>query len=198
MSLAYALLVSLIHDPKSGYDLAKQFDGSVGFFWQATHQQIYRELTKLEQQELIEARVIAQESRPDKKIFSVTDQGLVNLKTWLLQSSDLAAVKDEFLVKIYAGYLVPREAIIKQIQDHRQLHQQQLAVYEEIENKFFSGFSELRLGSGSALAMQAESESQARSQSKYIFAYLTLRRGMGFEQGWIDWCNEALSLLKLV
>ena len=45
MSLAHAILVSLVCEPKSGYDLAKQFDGTVGFFWQATHQQIYRDLT---------------------------------------------------------------------------------------------------------------------------------------------------------
>ena len=101
MSLAYALLVSLIQEPKSGYDLAKQFDGSVGFFWQATHQQIYRELTKLEQQGRITAEAIAQEGRPDKKVFSVTSLGLSHLKTWLFQSSNIAPSKDEFLLKIY-------------------------------------------------------------------------------------------------
>lgn len=182
MSLAYALLVSLIHEPKSGYDLAKQFDGSVGFFWQATHQQIYRELTKLEQQDLISAQAIAQESRPDKKIFSVTDLGLANLKTWLLQSSDLAPVKDEFLVKIYAGYLISHEAIVKSIHDHRQLHQRQLATYREIEQQFFSGFPKSHL--------------QSTGEFKLLFAYLTLRRGITFEQGWLDWCDEAIGLLQ--
>ncbi len=182
MSLAYALLVSLVHEPKSGYDLAKQFDGSVGFFWQATHQQIYRELTKLEQQDLISAQAIAQASRPDKKIFSVTDLGLANLKTWLLQSSDLAPVKDEFLVKIYAGYLVSSEAIVKKIQDHRQLHQRQLATYQESEQQFFSGFPECY--------------AQSSGKFKLLFAYLTLRRGIGFEQGWLDWCDEAIAILQ--
>ena len=137
MSLAYAILVSLICKPKSGYDLAKQFDGSVGFFWQATHQQIYRELTKLEQQNWISAEAIAQEGRPDKKIFSVKDLGLSHLKTWLLQSSDLAPVKDEFLLKIYAGYLIPEDAIAQKIKHHRQLHQQQLETYQAIEHNFF-------------------------------------------------------------
>ncbi|WP_425215270.1 PadR family transcriptional regulator [Tumidithrix helvetica] len=176
MSLAYALLVALIHKPKSGYDLAKQFDGSVGFFWQATHQQIYRELTKLEQHNLIAAEAIAQEGRPDKKIFSVTNLGQSHLKTWLLQSSDIAPSKDEFLVKIYAGYLIPEEAIVQKIKDHHQLHQQQLEIYQAIERSFFGSPQDCEIG--------------AR------FAYLTLRRGISFEQGWIDWCNEALDLLK--
>ncbi len=175
MSLAYALLVSLICEPKSGYDLAKQFDGSVGFFWQATHQQIYRELTKLEQQNWIIAEAIAQEGRPDKKIFSVKDLGLSHLKTWLLQSSDLAPVKDEFLLKIYAGYLIPEDAIAQKIQTHRHRHQQQLETYQAIERNFFS------------------SSQDCPKESR--FAYLTLRRGIRFEQGWLDWCDEALELL---
>lgn len=175
MSLAYALLVSLVQEPKSGYDLAKQFDGSVGFFWQATHQQIYRELTKLEQQNLISAESIAQEGRPDKKIFSVTDLGLSHLKIWLMQSSDVEPVKDEFLLKIYAGYLIPEEAITQKIKYHRQLHQQQLETYQAIESNFFSHPEKCNIESR--------------------FAYLTLRRGINFEKGWLDWCDEVLSIL---
>jgi DNA-binding PadR family transcriptional regulator len=175
MSLAHALLVSLIQSPKSGYDLAKQFDGSVGFFWQATHQQIYRELTKLEQQGAIVAEAIAQAGKPDKKVFSVTEPGLAQLKTWLLQSSDVAPIKDELLLQIYAGYLIPEAAIVEKIHHHRQLHGQQLETYRAIERNFFAN--------------------PHACDSKSRFAYLTLRRGIHFEQGWIDWCNEALTLL---
>jgi len=32
MALAHAILAALINAPCSGYDLAKRFDGSVGFF----------------------------------------------------------------------------------------------------------------------------------------------------------------------
>lgn len=175
MSIAYAILVSLIHEPKSGYDLAKQFDGSVGFFWQATHQQIYRELTKLEQQDWIVAEVIAQEGRPDKKVFSVKELGLSHLKIWLLRSGESAPIKDEFLLKIYAGHLIPEEAIAQKIKEHRQLHSQQLEIYQAIERNFFS--------SPQNCAITAR------------YAYLTLRRGINFEEGWISWCDEALALL---
>jgi DNA-binding PadR family transcriptional regulator len=176
MSLAHAILVSLVCEPKSGYDLAKQFDGTVGFFWQATHQQIYRELTKLDQQNWIVAEAIAQEGRPDKKIFSVNDLGLSQLKTWLLQSSDVATVKDEFLLKIYAGHLLPEEEIAQKIQEHRLLHQQQLEIYQAIERNFFSS------------PQDCELESR--------FAYLTLLRGINFEEGWIKWCDESIEILK--
>ena len=47
MSLAHALLTSLLEQPSSGYELARRFDKSIGHFWQATHQQIYRELGRI-------------------------------------------------------------------------------------------------------------------------------------------------------
>ena len=46
MSLAHAVLTSLIEKSSSGYELARRFDKSIGYFWHATHQQIYRELAR--------------------------------------------------------------------------------------------------------------------------------------------------------
>jgi len=46
MSLPHALLTSLLEQPCSGMDLARRFGRSIGFFWPATHQQIYKELGK--------------------------------------------------------------------------------------------------------------------------------------------------------
>ena len=48
MSLAHAILTALLERPSSGLELARRFDKSIGHFWQATHQQIYRELGRLE------------------------------------------------------------------------------------------------------------------------------------------------------
>ncbi|HEY9751061.1 MAG TPA: PadR family transcriptional regulator, partial [Allocoleopsis sp.] len=87
MSLAHAILVLLTDSPQSGYDLAKRFDGSVGFFWQASHQQIYRELAKLEAQQWVEAEAIAQTGRPDKKLYHVTEIGQQQLILWMQQPS---------------------------------------------------------------------------------------------------------------
>ena len=47
MALADAILVCLTERPMTGYELAKTFDSSMGFFWRASHQQIYRELQQL-------------------------------------------------------------------------------------------------------------------------------------------------------
>src|SRR3954462_13890941 len=48
VALPHAILVSLSEQPGSGYELAHRFDRSIGYFWAATHQQIYRTLRAME------------------------------------------------------------------------------------------------------------------------------------------------------
>lgn len=72
MALEHAILVSLLEQPGSGYELARRFDRSIGYFWTATHQQIYRVLKRMENDGWIEVRAVQQQARPDKKEHSVT------------------------------------------------------------------------------------------------------------------------------
>ena len=53
MSLQHALLVSLAEQEATGYDLTRRFDRSLGFFWRATHQQIYRVLGRMAEDGLL-------------------------------------------------------------------------------------------------------------------------------------------------
>lgn len=176
MAIAHAILVSLVDNPASGYELAKKFEASVGFFWKATYQQIYRELTKLEELGWINAEVIAQETRPDKKLYSVTDSGLQQLIQWMNIKSEPAAIKDDLLVKIFAGYLISEQTIVEELEYHRQLHAQKLKIYQNIERQYFQN-----------------PQSLPQDQK---FRYLTLRKGIGYETDWITWCDEAIELLS--
>lgn len=175
MALAHAILSALVERSCSGYDLAKQFDGSVGFFWKATHQQIYRELTKLEEQGLISAERVHQEGRPDKKLYALTKSGKNYLKDWIAQPAEVSPIKDELLVKIYAGYLLPDKMLAAELERHRAEHQQTLSVYRKIEKQFFP------------------QPDQLSRENK--FRYLTLLRGIHYEMDWLAWCEEALRLL---
>ncbi len=176
MALAHALLAALIEQPCSGYDLAKQFDGSVGFFWKASHQQIYRELTKLESSGWVSAETILQESRPDKKLYSATELGQKQLREWIAQPSEPAPPKEELLVKIFAGYLVPRQVIVEELERHRRTHQEKLSSYQDLEDEYFQNPQELPWDAK--------------------FRYLTLRRGIDYETSWLTWCVQALQMLE--
>lgn len=176
MALAQAILAALVEAPCSGYDLAKQFDGSVGFFWSASHQQIYRELSKLEDQGWISCEMILQEGRPDKKLYQVTELGEEQLKQWIAQPCQPAPIKEDLLVKIFAGYVVPSEIILAELERHQQAHFEKLSTYKNIEQHYFPNPQEL-------------SESAK-------FQYLTLLNGMSYETHWLTWCKEAIELLR--
>jgi DNA-binding PadR family transcriptional regulator len=132
MSLTHAILSVLITTPNSGYDLAKRFnpsvEGSVGFFWSASFQQIYRELSRLEEKEWLQAESVQQEHRPDKRIYSVTELGKQQLCHWIAESEEMTPIKDDLLVKLYVGHLVPKTVIVAK-QEHRRQHQQRLTIY---------------------------------------------------------------------
>jgi DNA-binding PadR family transcriptional regulator len=180
MALAHAILSVLVNSPCSGYDLAKRFDqsveGSVGFFWEASFQQIYRELNRLEEKGWLQAQKVYQENRPDKRIYSVTELGKQQLCEWMAQEEEPTPSKDDLLVKLYAGYLVKREMILSKLETHRREHQQRLAIYQEIEKKFFDNPQEL--------------------PDELKFQYVTLQRGIHYERGWLSWCAEMITFLS--
>jgi DNA-binding PadR family transcriptional regulator len=175
MSLSYAILATLADRSCSGYDIAKQFDGSVGLVWQAAPQQIYRELTKLEEQGEVSAEIILQDGRPNKKIYSLTKLGLQKMTEWIAQPCKPSPTKDELLVKLLAGHLVDPYILVTQLKRHRQLHQANLSVYRDLEQRYCQNPQQLPI------------DAKCR--------YLILRRWICYEDEWLAWCEEAIKLL---
>lgn len=177
MALEHAILAILSNSTCSGYDLAKKFT-SVGFFWMATHQHIYRELAKLEVKGLVSSEIILQEGRPNKNLYCLTELGQKELAKWIAQPSEPTPIREDLLVKIFVGYLVPCWVIIEQLERRRQVHLENLSVYRDLEQRDFQDPQKLSL------------------EAK--FRYLTLRRGINYEADWVAWCNEAIHLLSNV
>src|SRR5258708_12533517 len=89
----------------SGYDLAQAAERSVGRFWPISKSQVYAELARLEPLGLVQGTEIAQDRRPDKRLFHLTERGEQVLDSWL-ESDDLAAPRFRlpFLIKIFLGH----------------------------------------------------------------------------------------------
>src|SRR3954453_11747596 len=103
MSLKYAVLAALLEGEASGYELSKAFDVSLANFWPATPQQLYRELERLAQDGLIEARVVQQERRPNKRMFTLTEAGRGDLAAFApAPTRRPTPIRDELLTKIQA------------------------------------------------------------------------------------------------
>jgi len=82
MSLRYAILGYLSSGPGSGYDLVQQLDGALGWFWAASHSQIYPELRNLESAGLIRGTATTVGERLEKRVYSLTDEGSRALREW--------------------------------------------------------------------------------------------------------------------
>lgn len=176
MGLSQAILTCLINAPHSGYDLSKIFSESVGYFWQASQQQIYRELGKLEAAGLIVSEVIPREGRLDKKLYSITEQGKQHLIEWMHKPSEPDIIREDLLVKIFSGGIVPVSLLIEDVARHRRIHLEKLSIYREIEKEKCPYPKELN------------KEEKLRR--------LVLKAGMKYEEAWIEWCDDALEVLK--
>lgn len=110
MSLRHAVLGFLSLRPLTGYDLKKYFDASIRQFWTADQAQIYRALSQMQDQGLVDIRVIAQDGRPDRKEHHITPAGLAELDDWLCAPLEPHATREPFLVKVFfAGRLSPSD-----------------------------------------------------------------------------------------
>ncbi len=103
MALGDAILVCLTERPMTGYELAKTFDTSIGFFWRADHQQIYRELARLRDRGHVRGREVVQSGKPNKLVYTLTSEGRAALRHWASRPSSPSSIKDDLLVRLYAG-----------------------------------------------------------------------------------------------
>ena len=102
MALGDAILACLTERPMTGYELAKTFDSSIGFFWKTDHQQIYRELSRLRDRGHIQGREVVQSGKPNKLVYTLTPEGRAAFRHWAARPSSPASIKDDLLVRLYA------------------------------------------------------------------------------------------------
>ena len=139
MALGQAILICLADGPLTGYELAKTFDTSIGFFWRADHQQIYRELKRLGADDLVASEHVIQQGRPNKSVYSITQKGREHLKFWAEERSPSSSIKDSMMVQLYGLDHVDVNHMRTHIEERLARHRQVLKLYERIaETKFGS------------------------------------------------------------
>ncbi|MFF2084067.1 PadR family transcriptional regulator [Nocardia sp. NPDC058176] len=108
MSLRHALLGLLADHPASGYDLIQNFKESLANVWPATQSQIYTELTKLAATDHI---TVSDEGPRGRKEYTITPQGLANLRHWLTDTPPKPVTRNETLLRVFfLGTLTPAQA----------------------------------------------------------------------------------------
>lgn len=180
MSLRDAVLAALLEGESSGYDLAKDFDASVANFWMATPQQLYRELDRLAEQGLIKARVVQQERRPNKRMFSLTAAGHDAIQQFTIKAPKPSVIRDELMVKVQAADAGNAAAVREFIVERLQWATAKLQRYERLRTRMLDG----------------RTEDDYLAQAERIGPYLTLMRGISFEEENIRWAKRALTMME--
>jgi DNA-binding PadR family transcriptional regulator len=180
MALRHAVLAALLEGEASGYQLSKRFDVSVANFWSATPQQLYRELERLEAEELLQGRVVEQERRPNKRVFTLTDAGYEELHAFVARPAKPTAIRDDLLVKVQAAdgtdLAAVREALVERLAQARG----KLALYDRLRDNLLDG----------------QSETTHLRDAERVGPYLTLMGGRMYEEQNIRWCEAVLAVLE--
>jgi PadR family transcriptional regulator AphA len=115
-----AVLGLLTRGPRSGYDLKKAIEGSIGYFWAPAKSQIYAVLPRLVESGYAKSRKVAQLQRPDKQVYRITPRGRQALKEWIENTpTPPEPNRNLLLLKLYFGELTSPESLAEHVRERR-------------------------------------------------------------------------------
>lgn len=174
MSIQHALLTSLLERPSSGYGLANRFDHSMGYFWHASHQQIYRELGRMAQHGWLAVEEQESGGGRRRKIYRVLEAGRQELLRWVAEPGGSGNADQALLIRLRAEAVLGTRVAGRELQRLIDQHRTRLELYREIEQRDFSA---------------ADLTHAQRLQ------HAVLRRGILTEESWLRWARETQLLL---
>jgi len=159
----------------TGYDLKTAwFDRSMRYFWPADQAQIYRTLDALAARGWATSHVEPGMDRPNRKVFSLTADGEVELLRWLADPQPLPTVRDPLLVQLFCGDALEDADLVALLRDQRSRHEERRHHYEAV---------------GEIIERAPATDGQRR------LWHLTLANGRGREDAYLAWLDEAIAIL---
>ncbi len=168
MALEHALLVSLRERPGTGIELTRRFDRSIGFFWSATHQQIYKVLRRMEADGWLSSG--AGDSRSTERRYTVTAAGRAVLADWVGAPTPATAMRSEVAVKMRGASFGDREQLLARLGELLAEHHTRHAHFAHLEREQFPDPAVLT--------------------GQQLDTWLVLRGGIKQELFWIEWLTE--------
>ena len=168
--MRFALLAFLARGPAHGYELKKAFEDLFRAVYRTLNAgQIYTTLSRLERDGLVRNQYIAQEGRPDKRVYKLTVAGCDALERWIEEPVTGSRLKDEFFMKLML-------ARVANITDTDQLIERQRSEYLQTLHEL------------NELVMQSDAGMQATSVLLVKGAILHLKADLE----WLDLCEEIM------
>jgi DNA-binding PadR family transcriptional regulator len=173
MSTPHAILIALLEKPSSGYDLARRFDRAIGYFWQATHQQIYRELGRMVAAGWV-AVVEEGAAASRKKVYRVLPVGREEVERWVRETRLGPDDRNVFLLKLRADAAIGPLGLGEELRRLIDEARARLETYRAIEQRDFS-----------APALTRGQQLQ----------YAILKAGIHTQETWLEWAEELRPLV---
>lgn len=172
---AYVVLGMLaIGGDRSGYDIRKAIETSVGYFWGESYGQIYPALKQLSAAGLIEPG--GEPGKQRRQAYRITAAGRSVLREWLRAPFQNDPPRNEFLLKLFFGAEADNPSVaIAHIRELEQRNLQSLRAMEEI-------------------SVLAPTVNAAEPGLRYWT--LTLRLGIAITRAALEWGTEALKELE--
>ena len=179
MSLDHILL-GLLRDPATGYDLKRTFRERIRHFWSAELSQIYPTLKRLERRRMLRSRVEPSPRGPNRKVYSLTDAGRGELLRWLRAGPAVGTERFAYLAQLYfmdaIDDLRETRAFMTRLRDHLD---RWLAQLESLERDVTAAHGD---------APECYSDAG-------FHRFATLRMGIHSIASKVAWCDETLAAI---
>jgi DNA-binding PadR family transcriptional regulator len=155
--MRFPLLALLARGPAHGYELKQALEQRFGAVLPPLNAgQIYTTLSRLERDGLVDDDAVAQDGRPNKRVYRLTDAGHEELRGWVENSTPATRLKDDFFIKLVlaraAGIADPLELIAKQ----RGAYLQALRALDDVAAQADGDVTAALLVEGAALHLEAD------------------------------------------
>jgi len=175
------IILSLLHTrPLTGYEIAKRFKTSLIFVWGVHHSQIYSHLRRLEKDGLVSSRLEIQESKPNKRIYELTNHGRQRLAEWLGRPPQFYSLKDEMLLKAFSLDLVPTDEATRLFDGQIEAHQKKLRHCLDVREMLQKRYGPVDTSPDRVLRCR----------------YITVDHLVRYETMYLEWCRWAKDLLR--
>jgi DNA-binding PadR family transcriptional regulator len=176
MSLDHILL-GLLQDPASGYDLKSTFDGTIRYFWAAELSQIYTTLQRLERDGLLSSTVEPSAKGPDRKVYVTTAAGLETLRSWILDEPSFGTERFGYLGQLFfMGVAKDPQRTLRFLKDLHRTFLERIETFRAIEVAWTEA------SGGDPLA----------GEDRWFHQFLALRAGIHAMTARAAWCEEAI------
>jgi PadR family transcriptional regulator, phenolic acid-responsive transcriptional regulator len=180
MSLDHILL-GLLREPASGYDLKRVFDERISHFWAAELSQIYPTLRRLEERGLLRGRQVAARRGPGRRLYAITPEGRRALRAWLRGEPQFGDERFAYIAQLH---------LMDELGDVAQT----IRFVRRLRDYFSSKLAALRAIDRDWVAADPRYPDALPLQEFHI--HLTLRKGLYSLEAHIRWCDECLSRLR--